>query len=352
MDQFDGRVAVVTGAASGMGRAFAERFAREGMKVLLADVEQEPLATAVTELRQQEFDVLGVRTDVSSLEAVESLAQQTIDAYGGVHIVCNNAGVAGDLDFLGGRGRRIWEHSMQDWEWTFGVNFWGVVHGIRTFLPIMLAQGEQGHVVNTASMAGLLSGPTADIYGTTKHAVVRITEALYFQLLRDESPVSASVLCPGIINTRIFSSGRNRPDVLWTDGKPPPESEREAQTREGDACFEHGLPPAEVADQALDAIREDRFYILTRDVPKDRVLERTRRIVEGENPELRLVPPHAARRGRRRGAVAAGGDSPGSYVDTRTHSAGRGPPAPRGRPGGVRPGRPALSARGGLHPKP
>ena len=185
MQEFKGKVVVVTGAASGIGRGLVERFASEGMNVVLSDIEKEPLAIAEQELKSGGADVLAVQTDVSSLESVEALRDQVLERFGKVHLLCNNAGVAGDLDFLGNRRERIWEHSMRDWEWTFGVNFWGVVHGIRAFLPIMIEQDEEAHVVNTASMAGLLSGATADIYGATKHAVVRITEALYFQLLQE-----------------------------------------------------------------------------------------------------------------------------------------------------------------------
>ncbi|MBM3139895.1 MAG: SDR family NAD(P)-dependent oxidoreductase [Chloroflexi bacterium] len=290
MQAFEGRVAVVTGAASGMGRAFAERFAREGMKVVLADVQEDALEATVRAMRANELDVIGVPTDVASLPSVEALARAALDRYGRVHVVCNNAGVAGDLDFLGERGRPLWEYSMRDWEWTFGVNVWGVVHGIRVFLPLMLEHGEEGHVVNTASMAGLLSGPTAGIYGTTKHAVVRITEALYYQLGQMNAKVKASVLCPGIINTRIFSSGRNRPDVLWDPGARPSGDEYERRLAEGDAFFAHGLAPEEVAEQVLQAIRDERFYILTRDVPMDRVRMRFDNILATRNPEIPPLP--------------------------------------------------------------
>ena len=286
MEDFEGKVAVVTGAASGMGRAFAERFAEEGMKVVLSDVEEPALDAAVAELRQRELEVIGVVANVSDAAQVEALAEATLEAYGGVHVVCNNAGVAGDLDFVRDRGVPLWEQSPRLWNWTFGVNVDGVLHGIRTFVPIMLAQDEPGHLVNTASMAGLLGGSAAGIYGATKHAVVRISEALYFQLRERDAKVNASVLCPGIINTRIFSSGRNRPDDLWGEGEQPSSDEVDSRIAEGDAFFEHGLPPAQVAEQVLGAIRDEQFWILTPDVPLDRVRSRTDHIVAGTNPPL------------------------------------------------------------------
>ena len=292
MQEFEGRVAVVTGAASGMGRAFAQRFAEEGMRVVLADVEVSALEATVGELRQLELDVIGVVADTSSQSSVEDLAKQTFDHFGAVHLLVNNAGVAGDLDFVSGRNRPLWEHSTELWDWTFGVNLYGVLYGIRAFLPTMLAQDEPAHVVNTASMAGLLGGSTAGIYGATKHAVVRISEALYFQLQALDSKVHASVLCPGIIKTRIFSSGRNRPADAWAAGERPPEDEAGARIEEGDAFFAHGLPPAQVAEQVLQAIRDEQFWILTPDVPLDRVRERTDHIVSMTNPP----PPPPLRR--------------------------------------------------------
>jgi len=295
MQEFEGKVAVVTGAASGMGRAFAERFAQEGMRVVLADVEAPALEATVTEFRQREFDVIGIRANVSDQQSVEDLAAQTLDHFGAVHILCNNAGVAGDLDFVGDRNLPLWEQSPALWDWTFGVNVSGILYGIKAFLPRMLEQGEPAHVVNTASMAGLLGGSAAGIYGATKHAVVRISEALYFQLQALDSPVHASVLCPGIINTRIFSSGRNRPDDAWAAGERPDEPVAATRIQEGDAFFAHGLPPEQVAEQVLQAIRDEQFWILTPDVPFDRISERTEGIVSMTNPTPRqpLVPPRS-----------------------------------------------------------
>lgn len=293
MQEFEGKVAVVTGAASGMGRAFAERFAQEGMRVVLADVEAPALEATVTQFRQQEFDVIGIQADVSSQQAVEDLANQAFDHFGAVHILCNNAGVAGDLDFVGDRNLPLWEQSTELWDWTFGINLYGVLYGIKAFLPRMLEQGEPAHIVNTASMAGLLGGSAAGIYGATKHSVVRITEALYHQLQGLDSPVHASVLCPGIIHTRIFASGRNRPEGAWSDGERPDDSTAATRIEEGDAFFAHGLPPEQVAEQVLQAIRDEQFWILTPDVPLDRIRERTEGIVSMTNPTPArpIVPP-------------------------------------------------------------
>ncbi len=286
MKEFQDKVAVVTGAASGMGFAFARRFAQEGMRVVLADVESEALDSAVSTLRQEELEVIGVLGNVAQLEDVQELAEKTLESFGRVDVLCNNAGVAGDLDFIGQRNQPLWEQTPELWDWTFGVNVRGVLNGIRTFLPIMIDQDDPGHVVNTASMAGLLGGQTAGIYGATKHGVVRITEALYFQLLERESKIHASVLCPGIINTRIFSSGRNRPDEFWKTNEKPSDNDTQSQIDAGDEYFAHGLPPAQVAEQVLEAIRDEQFWILTPDVPLDRIRQRHNHIIKQTNPEL------------------------------------------------------------------
>ena len=202
MRDLAGKVAVVTGAASGIGRAMAERFAQEGMKVVLADIEEAALQATVRELKQQERDVIGVVTDVANPEAVDELARQTIDAYGKVHLVCNNAGV-----FLG--MKPMWESTLRDWQWILGVNLWGVINGVRTFVPIMLAQDEPGHIVNTASQAGLVTANS--IYSLTKHGVVALSEGLHLQLRQQNAKVGVSVLCPLFVDTRIMEAERNRP---------------------------------------------------------------------------------------------------------------------------------------------
>ena len=289
MREFEGKVAVVTGAASGIGKAFSERFAQAGMKVVLADIEQKALDATVQEFKQREFDVLGVRADVSKPDAIDALAKQTIDAYGKVHILCNNAGVAveGEVSqLLSGRGPRMWEQPLSDWHWTFEVNFWGVVYGIRVFLPIMLAQDEEGHVVNTASIAGLTSGAALPIYGASKHAVVRISEALHYQLAEQNAKVKVSVLCPGGVNTRIALATRNRPDELW-DGTTARPTAEELERREQEWAAltgERGMRPEDVAARVFQAIQDEQFYILTHDQYDGAIRTRMENILGRQNP--------------------------------------------------------------------
>ncbi len=282
MRDFEGKVAVITGGASGMGRAFAERFAREGVKIVLADVEEEALNATVQQMQQAEHDVVGVLADVSSAQAVEELAEKALDAHGKVHLLFNNAGVGG-----GGEGAKLWEHSVEDWDWTFGVNLWGVVYGIKTFLPTMLEQGEEGHVINTASIAGLIGGPGLDIYGATKHAVVRVSEALHLQLAELDSPVKASVLCAGFVDTNIGTSWRNRLDELWTDGARLSDEELE-QRRVARASVQatrtNVITPEVVADQVFEAVRDKQFYIITHDNFDDAIRTRMDNILERHNP--------------------------------------------------------------------
>jgi len=273
---FAGKVAVVTGAASGLGRAFAERFAREGMRVVLADVEPAALDRAVSELRRQDFDVLGVCTDVSHLDAVQDLARRALDAYGRIHVVCNNAGVDGYLD------GPIWEASDRDWRWTFGVNFWGVVHGVRAFMPILLAQDEEAHMVNTASATGLVQA--TNMYGITKHAVVALTETIETQLAQRTTQVGVSVLCPGVVNTRLFEAARNRPAELQNPAAPADAAAGGELRRRMIERMASATPPAAVADIVLQAIQDRQFYVLTDHDWDARIRARHARIMARENP--------------------------------------------------------------------
>jgi NAD(P)-dependent dehydrogenase (short-subunit alcohol dehydrogenase family) len=255
MKELAGRVAVVTGAASGMGLAFAHRFADEGMQVVLADIESEPLAMAEAALRAKGTKTLSVRTNVMSAEEIGRLADAAFATFGNVHILCNNAGVAG------GTPVPAWEAPLTDWEWIFGVNFMGVLHGIRAFVPRMLANGDEGHIVNTASVAGLLTA--ANPYSVSKHSVVCLTEGLYKDFKALGTKLSASVLCPGWVNTQIIDAERNRPQEFGAavdrSNLPAEAQQRNAMVRQ---FLKEGFAPEEVARQVLEAVQEDRFYII------------------------------------------------------------------------------------------
>jgi NAD(P)-dependent dehydrogenase (short-subunit alcohol dehydrogenase family) len=274
MKEFKGKVAVVTGAASGIGRAIAERLAGEGMKVVLADVEQGALGKAEAEMKAGGASVMAVQTDVSKGKDVEALARKTMDAFGAVHVLCNNAGVA-----VGGLS---WERTEADWEWGLGVNLWGVINGIRVFVPIMLAQGTEGHVVNTASMAGLISLPVMSVYSVAKYGIVALSEAMHHELALSGAKLKVSVLCPGWVNTQLMDSERNRPTELMNDQEPGPTVEAFKETVRG--LLVAGLTPEAVADRVLNAIRDEKFYILTHPDMKEAIRTRMETILEERNP--------------------------------------------------------------------
>jgi len=275
---FRDRVAVVTGAASGIGLAPAERFAGEGMKVVMADIEAGALATASDRLRRKGAAILATRVDVSRPEDVERLADETYDAFGAAHVVCNNAGVA----VIGA----VHEHTLADWQWVINVNLWGVIHGVHTFLPRMLAGGDEGHFVNTASMAGLTTAPFMSVYDVTKHGVVALSESMYKELTATGAPIGVSVVCPGLIDTNIMRSSRNRPESLAEEGKAGPMAQAFGQALSDRLAG--GYPPSEVAEQVIAGIRDGRFYIVpAQPEVKGNIAIRAQDLLELRNPTLR-----------------------------------------------------------------
>jgi len=267
MKELADKVAVVTGGASGIGRAMADAFAAERMKLVLADVEEKALAGAASELRAAGADVLPVATDVTQPAHVEALASAAQERFGRVHLVCNNAGVAPIAPLL--------ETKLEDWRWVIEVNVLGVVHGIAAFAPLLVEQGE-GHIVNTASSGGLITVPNFGAYVATKHAVVALSEVLYQELAG--TGVGVSVLCPGLVATKIFESERNRP----SDGGPTDYGAVGSQAQQNIAAM--GCPPAEIAAHVVQAIHDERLHILPNPEVQPVLAERFRCILEGENP--------------------------------------------------------------------
>lgn len=270
MQVFEGRVAVVTGAASGIGLATATRFAEEGMRVVLADIERAPLAAAVAKLEGDGHHVLGVPTDVSRWDDLQQLADRTLEAYGQVNVVHNNAGVV--------RAGRIAELTRADWEWVLGVDLWSVIHGVKIFLPLIREAGE-GHIVNTASSAGLQASPEIGPYNVAKFGVVALTETLALELRAEDSAIGASVLCPGAVATQITDSERNRPEAVAETA-----TNRRFQEM-ATKVVGKGHSPASVADLVVAAIREQQFWIL----PHPDWIDVLRRRVEGMEDGRQLV---------------------------------------------------------------
>ncbi len=278
MQDLNGKVAVVTGGASGIGLSMARQFLGAGMKVMIGDVEVDALERAVAELKADGGEVEGTVVDVTDPGQMESFAKAVVARFGGVHVVCLNAGVGG--------GGLSWEAPLSTWEWVIGVNMWGVIHGIRAFVPLLIEQGE-GHVVNTASLAGLVASPFMGPYNASKHAVVAISETLYHELAMSAPGVHVSVLCPGWVKTNIADSSRNRPAHLQTDNA--------VDAAAGGILrgfLENGMEPDDVAAQVLDAVQHDKFWILTHDQAEDYWVEavnrRLRSIESRENPRLGL----------------------------------------------------------------
>jgi NAD(P)-dependent dehydrogenase (short-subunit alcohol dehydrogenase family) len=269
MRQFSGKVAVVTGGASGIGRAMADRFAAEGMALVLADIEEEPLDQAVKELAEAGAKVLGVRTDVAEVADVQAVAERALGEFGAVHLVCNNAGVA---------GTGIIGTPLEHWQWTIGVDLWGVVHGCNTFLPILMEQNE-GHIVNTASLAGLGGVPGMGVYCAAKFAVVGLSESLFYELSAAGSEVGVSVLCPGFVATRISQSERNMPDALKAKGQPG-----ETVAKMVSAVVAAGIAPSQVADAVFDAVRDQKFFVLPHERAALAVTRRRLEWMEGGAP--------------------------------------------------------------------
>jgi NAD(P)-dependent dehydrogenase (short-subunit alcohol dehydrogenase family) len=285
MDQFEGSVAVVTGGASGIGLAMARRFAAEKMKIVLADVEQDALSASADALRKSGADVLDVVTDVSVPEALEELAQKTVERFGKANVLCNNAGVQ--------RSAATWQLSLREWKWMIDVNLYGVVHGVRAFVPRMLAQGDPCHVVNTASFGGLITAPYMSAYAATKFAVVALSESL-----RDElgpTNVGVSVLCPAFVKTRLGDADRNKPSDI-NEGLSGDELEqRQNIGRAAAAMVESGIPVEIVADCVVEAVVKKRFYVITHPEQIGAVKKRTDAILQAANEAAEFLVARQSR---------------------------------------------------------
>ncbi|HRO59943.1 MAG TPA: SDR family oxidoreductase [Burkholderiaceae bacterium] len=275
MKDFAGKVAVITGAGSGFGREFARIGASLGMRLVLADVQADALAAVVDELRERGVEVIGEQVDVSKGDEVERLAQRTKEAFGKVHLLFNNAGVAA--------GGLVWESTEKDWQWTLGVNLWGVIHGVRCFVPMMLEQGDECHVVNTASVAGLLSTQLMGVYNVSKHGVVTLTETLYNDLRLSNANIGVTLLCPAFVPTGIHASERNRPAELASEGEPTA-SMIASQKATEKATSSGKISAEDVAKMTFDAIRENRFYVVTHPKILASVELRMQDVVAQRNP--------------------------------------------------------------------
>lgn len=279
MRDWKGKVAVITGAGSGMGAAMARRFAGEGMKIVVADIDLAAAESTAADIVAAGGEAIALRADVASQDAVQAMADQAWAHFGAVHVLVNNAGIVPS-----GRYRPIWDFPLEDWQWSFDVNLMGVVHGIRAFIPRMIAEGVDGHVVTTASVAGVISGSGSPVYSASKHAAVRATEALYASLKEIDSPIGVTLLCPGLVNTNIYRSERNRPQELQ------PEQGVAEETPElqsiADNLYRSAISPEAVADMVFDAMERRQFYLLTSDNYDGSIRERAEAMLERRNPRF------------------------------------------------------------------
>ena len=273
MKEFEGRSAVITGAASGIGFALAKKFAEEKMNIVLADIEQDALDAAVNKISDLGVEAIGIQVDVMDKQAVSHLADESIKAFGNIHVLCNNAGVASTVV-----GDGIWDLDDSDWEWVLGVNFYGTLYGIQAFVPHMINHKEEGHVLNTISLAGILPGEA--IYGVSKHAALALSESLWQGLKKKKSKIGASVLCPGFVATNIIESDRNRPDHLAAKNKANFVLKKLAAT-----VLKRGKEPNEIAQVTLQAIQDNQFYILPHTNYDDMIKERYSRILARTEPQ-------------------------------------------------------------------
>ena len=286
METMQGRVAVVTGAASGIGKALALGFAAEGANVVLADIEEGALRDAQAEVAAHGVEALGVITNVAAADSVGALAQATIDRFGAVHIVCNNAGVGG--------GGLIRNQQLVDWKWVVDVCLWGVIHGVHHFLPHLI-EAEESHITSTASVAGLMSVPGLGPYNAAKYGVVAIMETLHLEMQRDKNAdVGVSVLCPGVVRTNIATAQRNRPEELRRQRRERPAGQTRAETADARrrnaniaAALERGMDPSEVAAKVIEAMYERRFWVLSHPELLADVNHRNQQLANLENPTVR-----------------------------------------------------------------
>ena len=273
MKEFEGKTAVVTGAASGIGYALAERFAVEKMNVVLADIEQDALDAAVAKISDLGVEAVGIAVDVMDKNSVQSLAKKSIDAFGNIHILCNNAGVAPPaLD------EPIWDHEQNAWDWVMGVNFYGVLYGLQSFVPHMLEHKEEGHVLNTVSLAGILG--LEGSYGVSKFATLALSEGLFQSLKKINSKIGASALCPGFVATNIIESERNRPESLTTEKK-----SNFLMKQLASAVLKRGKKPSEIAARVIEGIQAGSFYILPHPIYDEMIKERYERILARTEPQ-------------------------------------------------------------------